>query len=105
VDLFNNTGQSSHKVFMVPDKIKIKGTKKMELELNLCKGASKMNIVPHLHLTLISNMAVFKKEKASIYNTTMTTIPASMDPILVAPRCQDTGLWKLDLDYQVKGHE
>jgi hypothetical protein len=25
--------------------------------------------------------------------------------ILFAPCCQDTGLWKLDLDYEVLGHE
>jgi hypothetical protein len=36
----------------------------------------------------------------------MTTIvSASKDPILIAPRCQDTGLWKLDLDYEALGHE
>jgi hypothetical protein len=27
------------------------------------------------------------------------------DPLLVAPRCANTGLWKLDLDYEVLGHE
>ncbi len=30
---------------------------------------------------------------------------ATKDPILVAPLCQDTGLWKLDLDYKVLGQE
>jgi hypothetical protein len=36
----------------------------------------------------------------------MTTIvSASEDPILVAPPCQDTGLWKLDLDYEVLGRK
>ncbi len=36
----------------------------------------------------------------------MTTIvSATKDPILVAPHCQDTGLWKLDLDYEVLGQE
>jgi hypothetical protein len=34
-----------------------------------------------------------------------TTIMASKDPLLVAPRCADTGLWKLNLDYKVLGHE
>ncbi len=71
VDLFHNTGQPSHKMFMLPDKTKIQGTNTMEFELNLRKEASKMNIVPHLHSTLISvpkmanngYIAVFKKEK------------------------------------------
>jgi hypothetical protein len=36
----------------------------------------------------------------------MTTIvSATKDPILVAPCCQDTGLWKLDLDYDVLGRK
>jgi hypothetical protein len=30
---------------------------------------------------------------------------ASKDPLLVALRCQDTGLWKLDLDYEVLGQK
>jgi hypothetical protein len=92
VDLFHDTGQPLHKVFMLLDKTKIKATNKMERKLNLCKGAS-MNTIPHLHSTLISipkmadngYIAVFKKEKASIYNAITTTISASTDPILVAP--------------------
>jgi hypothetical protein len=36
----------------------------------------------------------------------MTTIvSATKDPILLAPCCQDTGLWKLDLDYEVLGRK
>ncbi len=34
-----------------------------------------------------------------------TTVSASKDPILIAPCCQDTGLWKLDLDYEVLGYK
>ncbi len=34
-----------------------------------------------------------------------TTITASKDPLLVALRCANTGLWKLILDYKVLGHE
>ncbi len=30
---------------------------------------------------------------------------ASKDPLLVSPHFQDTGLWKLDLDYEVLGQE
>jgi hypothetical protein len=72
-----------------------------------------MNIVPNLHSMLISlpNMAdedyiaVFDKKEARIYNAMTTILSASKDPILVAPRCQDTRLWKLDLDYEVLGRE
>ncbi len=48
---------------------------------------------------------VFDKKEARIYNATTTIISASKDPILVAPCCQDTGLWKLNLDNEVLGCE
>ncbi len=81
----------------------------MLLKHNLQPKACKMNIIPNLHSTLISvpkmadadYIAVFNKKEARIYNATTTIISASEDPILVAPCCQDTGLWKLDLDYEV----
>ncbi len=34
-----------------------------------------------------------------------TIISASEDPILIAPCCQDTGLWNFNLDYEVLGRE
>jgi glucosamine--fructose-6-phosphate aminotransferase (isomerizing) len=46
-------------------------------------------------------IAVFDKKEARIYDATTTIVSASEDPILVAPCCQDTGLWKLNLDYEV----
>jgi hypothetical protein len=74
-----------------------------------------MNIVPNLHSTLISvpkmadhgYIAVFDKMEARIYNGTTTTITTSGDPLIVAPRCNVTGLWKmeLDLDYEILGQE
>jgi hypothetical protein len=71
-----------------------------------------MNIISNLHSTLISvpkmadadYIVVFdKREAMRIYDATTTIVSASEDPILVAPCCQDTGLWKLDLDYEVLG--
>jgi hypothetical protein len=109
---FRDTGLPSNKVFMLPDKMrKIKSTNKMHLKNNLRPKASKMNIVPNLHSTLISvpkmadagYIVVFDKKEARIYDATITIVLATKDPILVAPRCQDTGLWKLDLDYKVLG--
>jgi hypothetical protein len=72
-----------------------------------------MNIVPNLHSMLISMpkiadvdyVAVFNKKEARIYDSTTTIVSATKDHILVAPCCQDTGLWKLDLDYEVLGHK
>jgi hypothetical protein len=72
-----------------------------------------MNIVPNLHSTLISipkmtdadHIAVFNKKEARMYNAMATIVSASKDPILVASHCQDTRLWKLDLDYEVLGQE
>jgi hypothetical protein len=67
--------------------------------------------VPNLHSTLISMpkmadygyIAVFDKTEARIYDGTTTTITASGEPIIVVPRCDNTGLWKmeLNLNYEV----
>ena len=72
-----------------------------------------MNIVSNLHSSLISApkmadqgyIAVFDKKQARIYDGTTTKIMAAGDPIIIAPRCDDTGLWRmnLDMDYEVLG--
>jgi hypothetical protein len=54
VDYFHDTGLPSEKVFMLPDKTRIRASKKMQLKHNLRPKASKMNIVPNLHSMLIS---------------------------------------------------
>jgi hypothetical protein len=85
----------------------------MQLKHNLQPKASKINIIPNLHSTLISvpkiadadYIAVFDKDEARIYDATTTMVSASKDPLLIAPRCQDMGLWKLNLDYKVLGQE
>ncbi len=92
-DCFHDAGLPSEKVFMLPDKTKIRATKKMRLKHNLWPKASKMNIVPNLHSTLISvpkmadadYIAVFDKKEAIIYDATTTIVSATKDPILVAP--------------------
>jgi hypothetical protein len=113
VDCFHDTSLPSKKVFMLPDKTKIKAANKMGLKHNMRPKASEMNIVPNLHSMLISvpkmadadYIAVFDKKETRIYNSTTTIVAATKDPILVAPRCQDTGLRKLNLDYDVLGQE
>jgi hypothetical protein len=113
VDYFHNIGLPSEKIFMLPDKRKIKATNKMWLKHNLRPKASKVNIVPNLHSMLISvpkmadtdYIALFNKNEARKYDATTNTMSATKDPILVAPRCKKKGLWKLDLDYEVLGRE
>ena len=115
IDCFNDTGEPSSKVFMLPNKTKIRATKKMTLQHNLRGKAGEMNIIPNLHSTLISvpkmadhdYIAVFDKKEARIYDGTTTTISANGKPIIVAPRCTETGLWKmeLNLDYKNLGRE
>jgi hypothetical protein len=110
IDAMENTGLPSTKVFMLPDKSKIRVIKKMLLKHKLQEGAREMNVVPGLHSTLISipkmanadYIAVFYKNKATNYDAMTTTITVSADPIVVAPWCQTTGLWKLDLDAAVQ---
>jgi len=113
MELFHDTGLPSKKLFMLLDKTKIPATKIMHLKHNLRPGAGEMNIVPNLHSILISvpkmaehgYIAVFDKKEARINDGTTTTITASGEPIIVAPRCNDSGLWKmnLDLDYEILG--
>ncbi len=84
----------------------------MRLKHNLRHKVSKMNIAPNLHSILISvpkmadadYITVFDKKEARIYDATTIIVSASEDPNLVA-HCQDTRLWKLDLDYEVLGHK
>ncbi len=72
----------------------------MLLKHKLREGAREMNEVPGLHSTLISipkmanadYIVVFDKHKATIYDAATTRIIASADSIVVAPRCQTTGL-------------
>ncbi len=54
IDLFIDTGSPLEKIFMLPDKTTIKATRRMQLRHNLQPEASKMNIVPNMHSTLIS---------------------------------------------------
>jgi hypothetical protein len=115
MDCFHDTGLPSKKVFMLPDTSKIKATKKMQLKHNIRARAGKMNIVPNLHWTLISvpkmadhgYIAVFDKTQARIYDGTTTTITTLREPLIIAPRCNITGRWKmeLDLDYEILGQE
>ena len=108
---FHDTSLLSKKVFMLLDKTKIKATNKIRLKHYLWTKPNEMNIVPNLHSTVISvpkmadadYITVFNKKEARIYDATTTIVSATKDPTLIAPRCQDTGLWKLDLDYEVLG--
>jgi hypothetical protein len=105
-EYFDDTGQKSSKIFMLPDKRRHKATKKMLLQQPLRKLAREMNIVPGLHSTLISipkladanYTTVFEKGKATIYDALMTMITTDQPPILDAPRCKLTGLWELPLE-------
>ncbi len=106
-----DTGKPSAKVFMLPDKSKIRATRKMLVKNKLREGAREMNVVPGLHSTLVSipkfanadYIAVFDKNKANIYDATKTTTITSLaNPVIVAPQCKTTGLWKLDLDTGTK---
>ncbi len=112
MECFHDTGLLSKKVFMfmLPDTLKIPAIKIMRLKHNLQAGAGEMNIVPNLHSTLISvpkmaehgYIAVFDKREAKIYDGTTATIIALGEPIIIAPHCEDTGLWKMNLDLDTR---
>jgi hypothetical protein len=91
---------------MLPDKSKKRTTHKMLLKHKIREGARGMNIVPGLHSTLVSvpkmvdedYIVVFYKKSAKTYDATATTISATEQPVLEAPRCTSTGLWLMPLD-------
>ncbi len=91
-ECFIDTGEASTKMFMFPDKRTNRATKKMLTKHNLRPTAREMNIVPDLHLTLISvpkladagYTTVFNKKGAAIYNDYTTKILASQPPVLDA---------------------
>jgi hypothetical protein len=101
-----NTGQPSRKTFMFPDGRTGKATKKMLLKHNLRVAAREMNIVPGLHLALVSipkladagYTTVFNKNGAAIYDDYTTKITATIPPVMESERCENTGMWKLDLN-------
>jgi hypothetical protein len=103
---FNNSGQMSSKTFMLPDKRTHRATKKMLLKHKLREGAREINIVRGLHTTLISvpkladanYVTIFNKNKAKIYDATTTNVSTTQPPVFTAPRCDDTGLWRIPLN-------
>jgi hypothetical protein len=110
-DAFKYKGQSSTKVFMLPDKSRVPATHKMLLKHKLREGAREMNIVPGLHSTLVSvpkivdedYIVVFDKKLAKTYNAKTTTIMATAEPVLKAPQCTSTGPWLMPLKTKTNG--
>jgi hypothetical protein len=110
-DTLKYTGQPSTKVFMLPDKSRVRATYKMLLKHKLREGVRDMNIVPGLHSTLVSipkivdkdYIVVFDKKSAKTYNAKTTTITATAEPVLEAPPCTATNLWLMPLKTKTNG--
>ena len=105
-EALNDTGQVSNKTFMFPNGTTQKATKKMMLKHELRDGALEMNIIPGLHKPLLSvskfadagYTTIFDKNQASVYDASTTTIIVSKPPMLIAPRCEQSGLWTTPLE-------
>ena len=86
--------------------MKQKATKKMHLKHDIRQEAKEMNIIPGLHAPLVSvpkladagYITVFQKSIANVYDKATTTVTASKKPVLQAPWCQMSGLWKMGLE-------
>jgi hypothetical protein len=86
----NDTGEISRKTFISPNRCTRKATKKTLLKRNLQIAAQEMNIMPGLHLALVSvpkladagYTTVLTREGAVIYDDSTTAITASNLPIL-----------------------
>ena len=65
-----------------------------------------MNIVPGMHTSLISiakladagYTTLLRQEGAEIYDNKTTIVKVDAPPVITAPRCLTTGLWKMALD-------
>ncbi len=103
---FDDTGKMSRKTFMFPNGRTGKAIKKMLLKHNLLIAAREMNIMPGLHLALVSvpkladpgDTTVLRKHGVAIYNDNTTAITATNPPILESDWCQHTGMWRLNLN-------
>jgi hypothetical protein len=90
---------------------RVRATHKMLLKHKLRDGAWEMNIVPGLHSTLVNvpkivneyYIVVFDENLAKTYDATTTTITATTEPVLEAPRCTLTGLWLMPLKTKTNG--
>ncbi len=102
----DNTGERSRKTFLFPNGRTGKATKKMLLKHNVRIAAWEMNIMPGLHLAFVSVLkltdagytTVVTKHGMAIYDDNTTAITATNPPILESNWCQDTGLWRLNLN-------
>jgi hypothetical protein len=82
-EALEDTGMTSSKTFMFPDKQTRKATKTVLLKHKLCPTAREMNIVPGPHSTLVSvpklaeagYTTIFEHDKATIYDATKTNNP------------------------------
>ncbi len=101
-----DTGKISRKTFMFLNGCTGKATKKMLLKHSLLTAAREMNIVPGLHLALVSvpklanagYTMVLTKDGAATYGDNTSAITASNPPMLETNQCQHTGMWRLNLN-------
>jgi hypothetical protein len=112
-DKFKDTGERSTKTFMFPDRRAATATKKMRLKHDLRDGAREMNIVPGMHTSLISisklaeagYTTVLRRDGAEIYDDKTTIVKADAPPVISAPCCPTSGLWKMALNPQMEASE
>jgi hypothetical protein len=65
-----------------------------------------MNIIPGLHAPLVSvpkladagYITVFEKSIANLHDTATTTVIVPKKPVLQAPPCHMSGIWKMGLE-------
>ena len=72
-----------------------------------------MNIVPGMHTSLISisklaeagYTTVLQRDGAEIYDDKTTIVKADAPPVISAPCCPTSGLWKMALNPQMEASE
>ena len=79
-ELFENTGQPSTKVFMLPNKSKVRATHKMLLKHKIREGAREMNIVPGLHSTLVSVPKMVDEDYIVVFDKSQLKLMTQQQP-------------------------
>jgi hypothetical protein len=79
-ELFENTGQPSTKVFMLPDKSKVRATHMILLKHKIREGAREMNIVPGLHSTLVSVPKMVDEDYIVVFDKSQLKLMTQQQP-------------------------
>lgn len=108
---FDETGQTSDKVYVMPMKDEASATKLMKLKRNeLRDKAKEVNLLPGVHSTLVSGVkladedyvTITDKNKVAVFDGRKVTIKVTERAVIEGYRDRKTGLWRIPLRSKVE---